>query len=320
MSLQAILHLEDASSAAQPSQGSEASSEQENEPPTLHTGGSGGTAHRQSPQPSSTQPTVRVPPSSPRDPGPPAQQQQQQHFVFAAPAREAAAGPQVTAESNGHAYEQHGAAAEAQDMRTVHAPHGTADSAVMPMGQSAPAAAPLQRPSGMRRGFFGASKPSPAPTASSSVSKDAGTGSGVAAAEAAEAHSAAVGDDSSSRSAATEQVLRSSDISSSSAAGSDAGAEAPSTPRPSTPQAPQRLEEDMYEAAKVCNCIGKCRLLGTTTLITYVFDDVGDSTCAQPRHGLCFGRCAKTRRPQLHLLIEQASCCWRGTWRASSDR
>jgi hypothetical protein len=237
-------------------------------------------AHRQSPQPSSTQPNVHLPPGIPGDPGPPAQQQQQQqqqqqHFVFAAPAREAATGPQVTAGSNGHAYEQHGAAAEAQDMRTVHAPHGTADSAVMPMGQSAPAAAPLQRPSGMRRGFFGASKPSPAPTASSSVSKDAGTGSGTAAAEAAEAHSAAVGDYSSSRSAATEQVLRSSDSSSSSAAGSDAGAEAPSTPRPSTPQAPQRLEEDMYEAAKVCNCMGTCRLLGTTITTTHVLNDVG---------------------------------------------
>ena len=273
---------------AQPSRVAEAGSEQENEPPTLYTRGSSSTAHRQSPQPSSSQPAARVPPSSPRDPAPPAvqQQQQQQHFVFAAPAREAATGPQVTAETNGHTHEQHGAAAQPQDMQTVHAPHGTADSAVMPMGQSAPAAAPLQPPSGMRRGFFGASKPSPTPTASSSVSKDVGTGSGAAAAERPEAQSAAVGDDSSSRSAATEQVLRSSDSSSSSAAGSDAGAEAPSTPRPSTPQAPQRLEEDMYEAAKVCNCMGTCRVLGHHGHNYAFLERCGFGMRAQPGHGM----------------------------------
>lgn len=32
------------------------------------------------------------------------------------------------------------------------------------------------------------------------------------------------------------------------------------------------------------------------------------------------GRCARIRRQQLHLLTEQASCLWPGTWQASSDR
>ncbi len=229
--LRAILLVEDAPDAAQPSCSSPTADSsgqptESNEPPTLHTANGGGGGARK--RGGNTAPP-RFLFSAPPAPGSAGSQRPHQPL----PKQQPGAGPPAepswavaTPNVNGGTPHQAG-----DERGAAHGDLGKGAAAHrMPHGDAAakeqePAVGSAQRQHGIKRGFFGA------PVAKGPASNGASTGSGLGGSE---------GEGLSSASTAMHQD-----------AGADLDVEAPPTPSPAMPPAPQMSEDNIYEAAKV---------------------------------------------------------------------